>query len=60
MEKNMKICLKCGELYVKGKGALSRRDNKTEICPTCGTREALEDFKKYCEKEKCFNGNKII
>ena len=24
--------------------ALSRRDNKTEICPDCGTREALEDF----------------
>ena len=24
--------------------ALSRRDNKTEICSSCGTREALEDF----------------
>jgi hypothetical protein len=25
-------------------GALSRRDNKTEICSECGTREALDDF----------------
>ena len=24
--------------------ALSRRDNKTKICPACGTREALEDL----------------
>jgi predicted RNA-binding Zn-ribbon protein involved in translation (DUF1610 family) len=23
--------------------ALSRRDNKTEICPACGVREAMED-----------------
>lgn len=25
-------------------GALSRRDNKTEICSACGTDEALEDY----------------
>lgn len=25
-------------------GALSRRDNKTEICSECGTMEAIEDF----------------
>ena len=25
-------------------GALSRRDNKTEICSDCGTAEALEDY----------------
>lgn len=25
-------------------GAISRRDNKTEICSGCGTREAMEDF----------------
>jgi len=24
--------------------ALSRRDNKTEICSDCGTRDALDDF----------------
>lgn len=27
--------------------ALSRRDNKTNICDECGIREALEDFKRY-------------
>lgn len=25
-------------------GAISRRDNKTEICSACGTREGLEDY----------------
>ena len=25
-------------------GAISRRDNKTEICSECGKREAFEDF----------------
>jgi hypothetical protein len=25
-------------------GALSRRDNKTEICSPCGNREAMEDY----------------
>jgi RNA polymerase subunit RPABC4/transcription elongation factor Spt4 len=25
-------------------GAISRRDNKTEICSACGTREGMEDF----------------
>lgn len=36
-------CPKCGNLYT-GYPALSRRDNKTEICSDCGVREALEDF----------------
>jgi hypothetical protein len=27
-------------------GALSRRDNKTEICSACGTAEAMEDWTK--------------
>ena len=56
----MKICPKCGELYIKGKGALSRRDNKAEICPNCGTREALEDFKNYCERKNKKDANKNI
>jgi hypothetical protein len=25
-------------------GALSRADNKTEICSDCGTAEAIEDY----------------
>lgn len=44
------ICPACGG-YIPNNltpgayiGALSRRDNKTEICSDCGTREALEDF----------------
>lgn len=36
-----KICPKCGKCY-KAPSAISRVDNKTQICPTCGTREALE------------------
>lgn len=39
----MRKCPKCGELY-NAPPALSRRDNKTEICPDCGMREALEDW----------------
>lgn len=35
------ICPKCGKTY-KGRPALSRTDNKTKVCPDCGTLEALE------------------
>ena len=38
-----KICPKCGKTY-KGHPAISRVDNETPICPTCGTREALESI----------------
>jgi DNA-directed RNA polymerase subunit RPC12/RpoP len=37
------ICPKCGKEY-QGSPALSRVDNKTYICPDCGTREALESM----------------
>ena len=42
LEKRIKkrICPKCGNIYV-GASALSRIDGKTQICPDCGTREAL-------------------
>ena len=36
-------CPTC-EKFTTDYPALSRRDNKTEICSDCGTREALEDF----------------
>lgn len=36
-----RICPKCGREYTD-RPALSRTDNETEICPDCGTREALE------------------
>ena len=35
------VCPKCGKTY-RGRPALSREDDKTLICPDCGTREALE------------------
>ncbi len=36
-------CPKCGKYYT-GYPALSRGDNKTEICPECGMIEAIEAF----------------
>lgn len=38
--KRQSICPKCGREYTEPP-AISRADNKTEICPECGTREAL-------------------
>ena len=48
-ELGIKICPHCGREYTEHP-ALSRKDNKTEICPTCGMREALEDFIKHQDK----------
>ncbi len=36
-------CPICGKIYSEYP-ALSRRDNKTYICPDCGTAEALKDY----------------
>ena len=36
----MKICSICNKPY-EGYPALSRKDNRTEICPICGVKEAL-------------------
>ena len=36
-------CPKCGKYYV-GYPALSREDNKTEICQECGVAEAITSF----------------
>lgn len=41
-----RVCPKCGRTYTEYP-ALSRADNVTEICPECGTREALEAFNGY-------------
>lgn len=40
MKETVKICPICNEPY-EGYPALSRKDNKTEICSLCGVREAL-------------------
>ncbi len=37
------VCPLCGKRYI-GTPALSRKDNITQICPDCGTREALESI----------------
>lgn len=34
------VCPLCGQAYA-GHPAISRKDNKTAICPDCGTRAAL-------------------
>lgn len=39
----MNICPKCGRKYAEPP-ALSRVDNNTEICPLCGTKEALDSM----------------
>lgn len=36
-----RICPLCGQEYTEPP-AISRADNKTEICPNCGTRQALD------------------
>jgi hypothetical protein len=50
MNESKPICPKCqgfipnNEMPGAYPGALSRRDNETEICSACGVQEALEDF----------------
>jgi transposase len=39
-----RICPRCGRKYDRNFSALSRMDNKTWICPDCGTVEALENW----------------
>lgn len=43
MKRELKICPKCGKEYDEPP-ALSRKDNKTEICSDCGVHEALEAY----------------
>ena len=44
MKKEIKKCPICHGLYTDAP-ALSRKDNKTLICPNCGMNEAMEAFK---------------
>lgn len=39
----IKICPKCKKKYSQH-SAISRIDNKTNICPACGIKEALIQF----------------
>lgn len=48
----LRHCPHCGKAY-RDVPALSRTDNKTLICPDCGTREALESIGvREAEQEK--------
>ena len=49
------ICPICKKEIV-GYPALSRKDNKTEICSECGVKEALEDYMRNLLKGKNENG----
>lgn len=46
-----RFCPSCGEVFY-GYPALSRKDNKTLICPACGQKEALEDYLDYLNSRK--------
>ena len=46
-----KICPKCNKPIMLPP-AISRVDNKTEICSTCGIVEALEVYTKIIEQRK--------
>lgn len=46
-----RICPKCGVAYNEPP-ALSRADNKTYICPDCGTRESLESIGVSIEEQE--------
>lgn len=41
--REIRTCPLCGQTY-GAVPALSRADNKTLICPDCGTRQALESI----------------
>lgn len=46
-----RICPRCGKEY-RGYPALSRKDNKTLICPDCGVRESLESIGVDAEEQE--------
>lgn len=46
-----RVCPICGEIYT-GVPALSRVDNKTNICPDCGTRQALNSIGMGAEEQR--------
>lgn len=41
--KKWRTCARCGNRYNEPY-AISRKDNKTKICPRCGQEEALLDY----------------
>lgn len=47
----LRICPRCGKTYHEPP-ALSRVDGKTQICPDCGTREALDSIGVDAEEQE--------
>lgn len=47
----IKTCPVCGRMYTD-RPAVSRREGVGEICPDCGTMEALEDYESMKRKEE--------
>lgn len=45
-----KQCPRCGKYY-SGYPAISRKDNKTEICSACDLSEAIEAMDKIISKD---------
>lgn len=46
MSSSRKVCPVCGLAYYDAP-ALSRKDSKTLICPSCGVAEALEEYEAH-------------
>ena len=49
--REIRVCPLCGQTYGDAP-ALSRTDNKTPICPDCGTRQALESIGVSAEEQE--------
>ena len=49
--REIRVCPLCGKTYGEPP-ALSRTDNKTPICPDCGTRQALESIGVSAEEQE--------
>lgn len=50
---NMLTCAKCGNKFPEGMEAISRKDNKTILCPDCGEKEAMGEFFGENDKSGC-------
>ena len=53
LDQKFNSCPRCDGDY-QGFPAISRRDNKTAICPNCGQEEALIDFEIFNGKDSVF------
>lgn len=49
-EKHLPKCPRCGG-KIEGYPALSRRDNETDICSSCGEEEAMVDFRRSFDRD---------